>query len=600
MMNVKRLFLTGMLLLCVAPLYAQQFSASNKAPAYKAERQLLESTIQTIVTVIQEATVHNQSSGLGDRLRDITSQLARAANLMSPTPDATAAAVTQDDLESLRRMLLDIAQQLESIRDELDKQESHDLANRMRDVESDVRHAVRTVDHLAEAEDESNVVTTEDGERWLRPGRYDDTRGDDADRDTRVAVRDRDDDNGDTYDDGDYADDTYTYRRYDKDRRRRHYDPFDWHHYSGAFVGEYSYRWPYRRETALYNSIPSIRYNRVEGFVAGVGRQPLEWNDYGRATIYGQVGYAFGLDDWRGTIGAETRIDNRRRDDFGLKVGAAYRYNTDSRDSWKTSWLENSLAAFFFENDFFDYYQVEGWTLYAVQRLTPYLQLSAGYRNEDYTSLTKNTGWSLFGGDGFSENPAIDEGNMHSFVFAFEGGRVVGLQSLPRGAAFRFEAEVGSGLGGDFDFNRYVADGRVYLPMTRYSSLGLRLRGGVTEGDLTPLQKQFTLGGIGSVRAYPQNLFLGTRMLLANAEYVVDGIDFFGDWLDDLQLIGFADMGWVNTFDNNAFNFDDVIPSAGFGIGLDDRAVRLELAFPLRDMGTGMDPSLWLRITPNF
>ncbi len=115
-----------------------------------------------------------------------------------------------------------------------------------------------------------------------------------------------------------------------------------------------------------------------------------------------------------------------------------------------------------------------------------------------------------------------------------------------------------------------------------------------------PLQKQFTLGGIGSVRAYDQNSFPGTRMLLGNVEYIVDDIDLFGDWFDDLQFIGFADFGWTNTFGTNDFDFDDVLPTAGFGIGLDDRDVRLELAFPLRDFGGGLDPSLWLRITPSF
>ena len=39
----------------------------------------------------------------------------------------------------------------------------------------------------------------------------------------------------------------------------------------------------------------------------------------------------------------------------------------------------------------------------------------------------------------------------------------------------------------------------------------------------------------------------------------------------------------------------------GLGIGLDDRALRLELAFPLREGPWGdRDPSLWLRLNPAF
>jgi len=609
MTQAKGFFVLGVLLLCLAPTSsrAQAFTPAQKAPAYTAERQFIESTLETIVAIIQEATMQHESSGLGNRLRDITAKLSRAATLVDPTPpDATS--ITQNDLDDLRRMLRDVVRQLEDLREDLEARESYTLADRVRDVEQDLQRAVREADRLADrdTDDGRSTVSTEDGERWLRPGRYDD----------RYAERD---DEEQDYDERDVEarieqrineqirekirDKSYDWDRDDENeqRRKRRRSSFDWHGYTGTFIGEYWSRWPYRRETALYRPTPAIRYNRVEGLVLGVGRNPLTWDSYGRSTIYGQAGYAFELKEWRATIGVETRVDNLRNDGYGLKIGGTYTYNTDTRDSWKTSWLENSLAAFFFENDFFDYYQVEGWSLYAVQRITPYLQLGVGYRDEDYRSLAKNTGWSLFDGGGFALNPAIDDGAMHSFVVTLEGGHVVGLHSLPRGAAFRFEAEVGDGLGGDFTFNRYIADVRGYVPLTSFSSFGLRLRGGLTTGDVVPLQKQFTLGGIGTVRGYPQNLFPGTRMLLANAEYVFDDINlFFDDWLDDFQLIGFVDLGWVNTLETNAFDFDDVIPSAGVGLGLDDRGVRLELAWPLRDLGTGQDPSLWLRITPSF
>src|SRR5690606_32209553 len=197
-------------------------------------------------------------------------------------------------------------------------------------------------------------------------------------------------------------------------------------------------------------------------------------------------------------------------------------------------WLENSLAAFFFKNDFFDYYQVHGWTAYAVQQLTPLVQLSAGFRDDEYRSLRNHTDWALFGGDGFRLNPSVDAGRMRSFVFAFEGGRVGGLDYLPAGIAFRTEVELGRGLGSDFAFNRYLGEVRGYLPVGRFSSLSLRLRAGLADGDFVPIQKQFTLGGVGSVRAYPQNAFFGTRMLLGNVEYAFDEVDLFDGWIGDL------------------------------------------------------------------
>ncbi len=587
------LFLAAMvLLLAPTSLRAQHVNAGVQASAYTAERQLIESTLETVVAVIQEVTLQNEGSGLGERLRQITAHLTHATTMMQPPP----AAVTDDDLKELRRLLRDVADRLDALRDDLEAEAEHELADRLAPIARDLRQAVREVERLAEAEDEAERVRPEDGDRWLRPGRYDDH-----------ADRHDDEDEWDWHDRDREARERAREREREarsKDRRHRHDDDRKdrrgWRGYAGSFVGEYDYRWPYRRETALYHAVPAARYNRVEGLMLGLGRPPLAWDDYGRGRIYGQLGYAFALDAWRYEVGAEVRLDRSRNDDFGLKVGGAYRRNTDTRDGWKTSWLENSLAAFFFENDFFDYYEAEGWTVYAVQRLTPYAQLSAGYRQEEYRTLTKETGWSLFAGDGFPDNPPIDEDRMQSILFAFEGGRVESLSDLPRGAAFRLEAEFGDGLGGGFAFNRYVADGRLYLPLSYASSLGLRLRGGLATGDFVPLQKIFTLGGIGSVRAYPQNAFPGTRMLLGNAEYVLGDVALLDDLFDGFQLLGFFDAGWVNTFGTDTFRLDDVLPAAGLGLGFDNRAVRLELAWPLRDLGDGRDPTLWLRISPSF
>jgi hypothetical protein len=377
-------------------------------------------------------------------------------------------------------------------------------------------------------------------------------------------------------------------------RKRRHFR-FRRPGYRAAYVGDYSFRWPYR-EAALYRPIPAIRYNRVEGLVLGLVRQPLSFDDYARGRIFGQVGYAFALDAWRYEVGAESRL---RGGDFALKTGVSYRRNTVSEDVWKSSWAENSLAAFLFKSDFFDYYEVRGWSAYAVQQITSLVQLSAGFRGETYHSLDRNANWALFGGSGFRANPLVDEGLMHSFVFAGEGGRVRGFDHLPSGAAFRIEAELGEGLGGDFSFNRLLADGRVYLPATSHSSLSMRLRGGVAS-DGAPIQKYFTMGGIGTVRGYPINAFGGTRMLLGNVEYAVDDVSLFDELLNDLQVFGFADAGWVNDRGTNHFRMDDLLTSVGVGIGFDDRLLRLELAFPLVDTGIGRSPTLWFRLNPTF
>ena len=188
---------------------------------------------------------------------------------------------------------------------------------------------------------------------------------------------------------------------------------------------------------------------------------------------------------------------------------------------------------------------------------------------------------------------------MKSVVTTLEGGLIRGYRSRPSGFAFRLEAEFGTGLGGDFSFNRYLGDLRTYARMGRYSGLSLRVRGGYVDGDV-PVQKAFTLGGVGSVRAYAQNVFYGTRMLLANAEYTLYRQRLLDGVLDDFAVFGLFDAGWTNSAGINEFDTQNVFSAAGFGVSVDDRTIRIEVAWPLKDFGTGMDPSIWLRLNPTF
>lgn len=371
--------------------------------------------------------------------------------------------------------------------------------------------------------------------------------------------------------------------------------------WSGADVfGEWNERWPYQTQ-ATYRALPAVRYNRVEGLFLGASRAPLSWSSDERGRIYGQGGYAFGMDEWQYRLGLETRMGSRQTNpNVDLKIGGSYQRSIDTDDLWKAAWGENTAAAFFFRNDFYDYYRTEGWTGYAVARLTRFAQLSAAYRSEEYLSLGRATRWSLFGDGSFRPNPAIDEGQMNSVVLTLDGGSIRDLADRPRGVAFRLEAEIGQGLGGDFDFARYLGDVRAYARMSQDAGLSVRLRGGFGDGTL-PLQRTFTLGGIGSVRGYDQNQFAGTRMALANIELALYDPDI-ADWLlNNVTVMGLFDAGWTNgQAGMNAFAMDDVVSSAGFGLAFDERQVRIEVSWPLRDLGSGRDPSIWLRINPTF
>lgn len=596
------------LLLVAAPAQAQSEYHADPARAAEApERTLVESALSTLVGILQETSRTRPSGDLGDRLRQMARDLNGAAQ---PFATRVTSAPSDDppSYDTLRDLLAEARHETRQLRREAQRAGDDAAADDLYRLERALSEALRVVRRL------DNAPTDRAHARWEHRDDHRDWTDDveETAEDTADAIEAWAEDLEDRIEARVERIEERVDRRVDR-RTRRHEPaarpgPFDDPFGDGtisATVGDWERDWPYQT-TALYRPIPALRYNRVEGFVLGFGLAPLDWYDRDRTRLYGQLGYAFGLEDWRYEVGFEARPGGREVRETSFKLGAAYRRNTVTDDLWKLSWSENSLASFFFENDFFEYYQTEGWTVYGVQRLSRYGQVSVGYRNEEHRALERVTHWSLFDGDGFRDNLGAIEGRLSSVVVALEGGRVRDFREQPRGAAIRLEAEFADGFGGDFAFNRYVGDARLYLPVTPISTLSLRLRGGTATGTL-PLQKQFTLGGQGSVRAYPQNLFLGTRMLLANAEYAIGDvpvIDYDGDDFDaDISLLvyGFADAGWTNSrFGDEAFDLDDVLPSAGFGVGLGGRALRVELAWPLRDVGFGQEPSLWLRLNPAF
>lgn len=464
-----------------------------------------------------------------------------------------------EDLKALLHEIEQLQQLAHRLQQQAETERRDELADRLRSISSKLHLVAEDVDELIE--------TNADLQTGSRHGAF------------STGQTDRDDHNAHEV-------------HHDKDT-----GVWDWHgghRFDFAGVGDAEF-WPFRTQS-VYRTLPALRYNRAEGFVLGVGLRPLAWDGYFQRSFYGQVGYAFALKDLRYTLGAETFL-GQNRPEFAVKVGAAYYENTATNDAWKAGYTENSLAAFLFHNDFFDYYEIEGGTVYAAARMTPRIQVSAGFRSDAYRSLRQNTNWSLFRGD-FRSNPLIEEGRIHALVFALDAGEVSGLYTVPRGAALQAEVEVADGLGGDHSFTRVQADGRVYLPTSYNTSVGLRVRGGYTSDD-TPFQKLFTVGGVGTVRGYAQNEFFGTRAVVANAEFVLGDLHPFGDWFSGWQLIAFADAGWVNDL-RNVFSVEDGVYAVGGAVGFDDRGLRLEVAWPVNDPLGRRSPAVWLRLEPNF
>jgi hypothetical protein len=369
---------------------------------------------------------------------------------------------------------------------------------------------------------------------------------------------------------------------------------FPFYHWTGYNIRPYFGVSPVYPETFL-RSMSAVRYNRVDGVTMGIGIPRLARLKVGSFYTFGQLSYAFSLDKVRYRAGLELPVTRSPDATSRLLVGGSIYSNTTTNDLWKISDGENSLAAFVAKDDHLDYFDTYGWSSWLVGELGAYTQISLTYRDDRYSSLHKNTNWSIFGGDPFRSNPGIDEGRMHSAILRLEAGRVGGLYSVPQGWSIQGEAELGKGLGGDFKFTRYVADGRWYLSPAYWYGFGIRLRGGFAS-DQAPLQKTFTIGGLGSVRAWPQNLLRGSRFIVANAEFYLDQIDLL---ISDLQFMAFADAGWTGYSDTEFLSADETLGAVGVGIGFDQRRVRFEVAMPVGKNGRS-EPWFWFRLYPTF
>ena len=303
-----------------------------------------------------------------------------------------------------------------------------------------------------------------------------------------------------------------------------------------------------------------FRYNRVEALFLGFKYDfPGDYwasPDHSRFTFQGHLGYGFNSNQWR----FSADIGRRLFTNIPFYIGGRVYDLTETADEWLLTNYENSAAAFFLNEDFLDYYRRTGYAGYIKQRLAPHFEISAAYQVDKFRNMKKVTNWSLFYKNRrFQGNPLIDEvDNLKSASLnllldtrddrdrTMQGWFIDGSAILA-GADFDNDGILLESTGKQVDFERYLLDVRYFQPLGMDETIALRFRAGTSRGYL-PLQYQFDMGGLGSMRGHPYKYFQnGNRMLLGNIEYrVLGNRDRFGNiFIDDLGLVLFCDYGLV-------------------------------------------------------
>ncbi len=351
-----------------------------------------------------------------------------------------------------------------------------------------------------------------------------------------------------------------------------------------------------------------VRYNRVEGIFLGIrSEKKYYWDGRRDWTAFGSVGWGFKSHTWRYNLGLARQFAFSSDGSQIFELGAEGYSLTDTKDRWIISTNENSAAAFFIHEDFQDYFSRRGFTghvAWLTQGNTLRTEVRVGYSADMYDSLQLKADWALFGGDKrFRLNPPVDEGNMRSVTTSIGLTTVEKTSHGPEGWTVTATGEFGRKMAGsDFAFNQYIFDLRRYQPLGRYDNINVRFRAGSSEGVL-PVQRDYELGGLGTLHAYRFKSERGNRMLLVNAEYIVDGnfLDDLDFWPSDLfggiNFLLLSDAGLVRTALPTA-DFQDGFGKVtwgelrhNLGFGLANKSGSFRVAYTWRTTEKG--PGTW-------
>jgi hypothetical protein len=302
--------------------------------------------------------------------------------------------------------------------------------------------------------------------------------------------------------------------------------------YSGTGKGIGKRHRFFRKENEL-NVTGAFRYNRIDGAAPYLGVK-FEDTDSLLPSAWVSFGYGFASKRWRYEVGLEQALWRKRP----LAIGGSIYRRLASEDDWLLSDNENLAFTLLAKEDFKDYYEGEGGSLYVKFRPITHLTFETTYRNEKTNWLEAHRNlWSLFGGDKqFDRNfGEVLEPYRQRGISELDTGTVATLtlgadydtRSIERPydssawhASGRLEWSDPS-LSSDYDYRRYELGLVRYQKITRYTMLLTRFKFAGSDGYL-PIFKRYFLGGLGTLYGYGQKEFMGTRYWMANAEYRVD------------------------------------------------------------------------------
>ena len=264
----------------------------------------------------------------------------------------------------------------------------------------------------------------------------------------------------------------------------------------------------------------------------------------------GIVTVGAGYSDSDGTVGIVELGDTNFRG-TGDKVNFHWEFGgaSDGKNytiSYTRPWINSngdSLGASIFNRIYtYDDYDAKGHEIAEYDKRRKGWNLTWGHVSDDYRTNYFNfdsTKESYDDHDGFEWGGTAEDkghtakdrsdewyraimdnfGTTNSFTFTHVFDNRDNYFNANKGRRISFTAQWGGhGLGGDYDFYKFTAEGRFYKGLGNGHILALRLMGGYIDGDVS-YGNLFDLGGSNTLRGYEDDQFKGKKMYAATLEY---------------------------------------------------------------------------------
>ncbi len=333
---------------------------------------------------------------------------------------------------------------------------------------------------------------------------------------------------------------------------------------------------------SLYTSTANENYGNGWGL-----RSPYAPNPF----VYGTMSYALRTESINYRLGGGITHGQSSN----LTYSAQIHRLTSARDRDILLTGSEQFMRAFVNADFQDYYTRQGGVM-AIQWQNTTLKHTLGLSLllEEHQSIRDNTDSYLRIGTSshhlnpdVRQNSPIYDGRMHSISLKYDfdtrEDTKVRYDFSNRGNknewynTFILEHS-NSGIGSTYDFTRFVVHLRNYHPIGE-NRLDTRLKIGVAATDYSlPYQRQFVLGGTGTLRGYSLYEFVGNHGFLFNMEYVHSLSKGFY-----FAIVPFVDIGqaWENLSD-----IRHEYPKVNLGLGFQFDIFRLNFARSLeKDRG---------------